>query len=312
MEKEPGGESDALNAAANASSGTVIAIFDPQSEFVPDALLRLIRPMLEDPDQTIAVVSVAPGPPGGGWAGRFAAIETLRMWLARCAAFTGWNALLPVPGSTMLLRRDTIVRAGGFTAGPVEMFLRLHVLARKEGKPYSIGFVPASISYLRPPASIAGLRQAIGRDQREIARVLAYRKSLGAQAGDLGWGMPGLIAMRLVRPMAETVLYPLTVVGLIVGWVPIKLAELVLMATVGTGILVSMSAVVLRELAQYRGSDPAQLRQLFLAAIPENLGYRQVRNLWLIGGFFQARKDAKSYQSQPTAAGKPHAVSGRR
>jgi hypothetical protein len=124
--------------------------------------------------------------------------------------------------------------------------------------------------------------------------------------------MPGLIAMRLVRPMAETILYPLTVVGLIVGWVPIKLAELVLMATVRTGILVSMSAVVLRELAQYRGSDPAQLRQLFLAAIPENLGYRQVRNLWLIGGFFQARKDAKSYQSQPTAAGKPQAVSGQR
>jgi hypothetical protein len=50
-----------------------------------------------------------------------------------------------------------------------------------------------------------------------------------------------------------------------------------------------MSAVVLRELADFRGSDPSRLIRLFWATIPENLGYRQVRNLWLIGGFLSRR-----------------------
>ena len=49
-----------------------------------------------------------------------------------------------------------------------------------------------------------------------------------------------------------------------------------------------MAAVVLGELAQPSGMDPGPLATLFLAAIPENLGYRQIRNFWLIGGFFGA------------------------
>jgi hypothetical protein len=48
------------------------------------------------------------------------------------------------------------------------------------------------------------------------------------------------------------------------------------------GMVQSLGAVVLREVAQPARSDPAQTTYLFLAAIPENLGYRQLRNLWLI------------------------------
>jgi hypothetical protein len=53
------------------------------------------------------------------------------------------------------------------------------------------------------------------------------------------------------------------------------------------GIVVSMGAVVLRELAEHDGSDPGRLAGSFFAAIPENLGYRQLRNVWLIEGYFR-------------------------
>ena len=301
VDKEAGGKTDAWNAAVNASAGSVIALFDPQSEFVPDALLRLIRPMLENPRETTAVCGIAPGPAGEGWAGRFAAIETLRMWLARCAAFAGWKMLAPVPGSAVLVGRDVVLQAGGFTAGPLELFLQLHGLARAQGKTYAVGFVAAPVSYLRAPRSISGLRRMVERDQREIGRAFAHRKSITMGVGAIGWGMPALIAMRLLRPLAETAVYPLTAAGLVLGWVPVELAALVLMATIGTGILLCMAAVVLRELAQYRGSDPGQLSRLFFAAIPENLGYRQVRNLWLIGAFFQGIKAGKQNQKRVSA-----------
>ena len=48
------------------------------------------------------------------------------------------------------------------------------------------------------------------------------------------------------------------------------------------------SAVVLAELAEPSGMAPGALATLFLAAIPENLGYRQIRNFWLIAGYFGA------------------------
>ena len=65
------------------------------------------------------------------------------------------------------------------------------------------------------------------------------------------------------------------------------LALLVLLSTVGAGILVSLTSVVFRELTDLRGSDPERLKRLFWAAIAENLGYRQLRNLWLIGGYLR-------------------------
>ena len=287
VEKARGGEADALNAGVNAAAGAVLALFDPQSEFAPDALLRLIRPMLEDPETTAAVCGVAPAPPAEGWVGRFAALDSLRLWLTRCAAFPAWKMLLPVPGCTVLLRRDSVLEAGGFTAGPIEMVLRLYAWARATGKELSVGLVPApAVSYLRPPLHSHQLRETIRRDQGEIARAFGHRREFP----EAGWGLPAVLTTRLVAPAAETILYPLTLLSLILGWIPAGLAVLVLMATVGTGILLSMAAVVLRDMAQYRRSDPGQLTRLLLAAIPDNLGYRQVRNLWLMGAFFQGRR----------------------
>ena len=57
--------------------------------------------------------------------------------------------------------------------------------------------------------------------------------------------------------------------------------------TAAMGMVQSLGAVVLREVAQPGRSGPAQIASLFLAAIPENLGYRQLRNLWLIGGYIR-------------------------
>lgn len=306
LEKDGGGEGDALNAAVNAARGSVIAIFDPQSQFAPDALLRLIRPVLENPEGTAAVCGMAPAPAGPGWAARFAAIEAVRLWLVRCAAFAGWRMLLPVPGSTVLLPRDAIRQAGGFTAGVIEMVLQLHGRERTQAKPRVVAFVAAPVSWLPPPAAIGDLRESIRRDQRTLGRAFVHRESLKLDGsvvheGAIGWGLPALFGMRLLRPLAETAVYPLTLLGLVLGWVPLALAGTVLLVTVGMGIVISMAAVVLRELAQYRGCDPDQLSRLFLAAIPENLGYRQMRNLWLVGAFLEGMRTARKERRQRPA-----------
>jgi cellulose synthase/poly-beta-1,6-N-acetylglucosamine synthase-like glycosyltransferase len=278
VDKEPGGQDDALNAAINVASAPLIAWFDPRAEFTADALLRLVAPVLEEGRRTIAACGFAPPPPADGMAGLIGGLESLRLWLGRCAALAGWNRLAPVPGAATILDREAVRSAGGFRAGILDLVVRLHRQARASGEPYRVALVPEDISHPHAPRSLAELRQATLRDQREIAR--AARFGLFSPLG-------GLVAQRLVRPLVETVALMLTAVGVALGWVDAALAGLMLLASVAMGIVISMAAVVLRELAEHEGSDPGRLAGAFFAAIPENLGYRQLRNLWLIAGFLK-------------------------
>ena len=50
-----------------------------------------------------------------------------------------------------------------------------------------------------------------------------------------------------------------------------------------------MAAVVLGEFAQPGATAPGRLAALFFTAIPENLGYRQLRNLQLLATYFVVR-----------------------
>ncbi|MGD0870193.1 MAG: glycosyltransferase [Bryobacteraceae bacterium] len=280
VDKEPGGMADAWNAGVNVATSPVIGLLDPEGEFSPTVLLRMIQPMLEAFEETVAVCGGDSIPAAADLTSRWGALESLRAWMTRGAAFASRNLVLPIPGSAVLARRDSIIASGGFTGGALELIVRLHGHALASQKPYRIAFLPAPVSYGRTPRCMAELRHMVRRDQRELALAFHHRKSL---AGPFGWRiMRELYLDRSVRPKLETAAYLLAAAGLVMGWVDWKLAAFVLLSTAAMGMVQSLGAVVLREVAQPARSDPAQIASLFLAAIPENLGYRQLRNLWLI------------------------------
>jgi hypothetical protein len=284
IDKERGGEADALNAGVRAASSPWIALIGPESEFEPTVLLRMIRPVLEWPD-TLGVCAGAPALPAGGLVGQIAALESLRAWLGRFAAMAGWGLLVPIPGCAMLLKREAVVTVGGFRAGGLEMFLRLHALARAARTSYRIALVPDAVSRCRTPQSLGELRQFSILEQWGIARALGFRSTWGQGLLPVGWLLPALLCDRFLRPLLETFLYMMTALGLVAGWVDAPLAGLVLLSTVGTGILLSTAALVFRELTEMSGSDPSQLARMFLCVFLENFGYRQVRNFWLLAGY---------------------------
>jgi cellulose synthase/poly-beta-1,6-N-acetylglucosamine synthase-like glycosyltransferase len=306
IDKEKGGPVDAWNAAINASTSPVIGLIDPQSEFQPDVLLRLIQPMVDSVDETIAICGGVSAPPSAGLAAQFGALESLHAWMTRGAALAGRNRTLPFPGSVVLVQRSAVVQAGGFTGGALELFVRLHGLALAIGKPYRIAFFPEPVSHIRTPKTRAELHLQVERDQREIARAFFHRV---ATAGPYGWTiLRGLFLVRAVRPWLEMAAYVLAIVGLAVGWVSIFAVLLVLLATVGMGIVLSMAAVVLREVAEPNSPDERRMAAMFFAAIPENLGYRQLRNLWLIDGFRPPATPKKQHRGS-SAKDRPPAVS---
>ena len=169
IDKERGGAVDAWNAGVNAATSPVIGLLDPASEFVPDVLLRLIQPMLESVEETIGVCGGVSAPPAPGPPAQFGALESLRAWLTRGADFAGRNLTLPFPGCALLVRRASVLQAGGFTGGWLELFLRLHGLALAAGKPYRVTFLPEPVSHRRAPATYAELRLQLQQEQCEIS-----------------------------------------------------------------------------------------------------------------------------------------------
>jgi hypothetical protein len=75
------------------------------------------------------------------------------------------------------------------------------------------------------------------------------------------------------------------VVGLAAGWVGWPIAALLFLSTAVLGMLTSMTALILREFADPSIGEPARLVTLFAAAVIEILGYRQLRNFWLIAAW---------------------------
>jgi len=290
VDKEAGGADDAHNAAVNVADSPLIGIVERSAEFQPDAFLQMVRCMMEDPDRIVAVCGTAPAPHGDNLAARFGALESFRQWLGRCGSLAERNMLVAVPGCALLVRRDVLITAGGFRGGNLDMVLRLHNAAKAGGKPYRIALAPETVSYARPPATVSDLRAAALADQREIAGALRLQKFRTP-------GLPSLFTIRLLRPLLETAAYLLVAVGLAARWIQVDMAILVVLATVGMGILLSMAAVVFRERARLEGAEPRRIYQLFFAAFPENLGYRQWRNLWLIAGLIKPSRRSEATAS---------------
>ncbi len=296
--KHGGGAADAMNAGVNAAQYPVIGLVDREADFIPELLLRLIRPMLADWERVVAVCGVAPPPPAPGLAGSVGFIEASRLWLARCGAFSAWNRLLPVPGCCMLVKREAICSVKGFRAGPLELFVDLHTDSRAKAVGWRFGLVAAPVSFRPAAGNWDDLRRQVRSDQRQLAAALGRS---GVAGGSLFFS---LFCMRAVRPVLETSAYILAAVGWCTGLVTPALAALVLVIGIGGGIIHSMAAVVLRELAAPSGISPGLLAMLFLTAIPENLGYRQVRNIRMIAGFWGAgvpRKQNRGHAVQDRA-----------
>jgi hypothetical protein len=278
--KQAGGLADALNAGVNAAQYPVIGLVDREADFIPELLLRLIRPMLADWERVVAVCGVAPPFPAPGFAGRIGAIETSRLWLARCAAFSGWNRLLPVPGACMLVKRDAICSVSGFRAGLLELFLDLHNASQANYLAWRFALLAAPVSCRPAARTWEELGSQLESDQRQLATALG-RPGVGG-----GRAFFGLYSVRALRPLLETAAYILAAAGWLTGLVSPALAGLVLVTGIGSGIVNSMAAVVLRELAAPSGVSPGYLAALFLTTVPENLGYRQIRNVRMVADFF--------------------------
>ena len=319
IDKANGGKSDAINAGINAARFPLICIIDADSVVEEHALSRAVLPFIEDPATVAAggIVRIGNGcaveqgrvtdvRAPANWLARFQVIEYLRAFLAARVTQSAFNALLIVSGAFGVFRRDTVIEAGGLSTSTVgedmELVVRLHRFCLRKGEPYRIVFQPDPVVWTEAPESIAALSGQRNRWQRGTLEVL---ESHAAMLANPRYGRIGLVALpyyavfEAFGPIREVAGLAVTLIGLGAGLLDWRLAQLLFLAAILYGTMISVAAVLLEELSFRRYMRLRDVLTLLCAAALENFGYRQMTAWWRLRGVIDYCRGRKAWVAVP-------------
>ncbi len=304
IDKANGGKADAINAGINAARYPLVCVIDADSLLEEHALSRAVLPFIEDPT-TIAsggIVRILNG--CDVEAGRvttvrlpqnplamFQVVEYLRAFLAGRVALSSVNALLIISGAFGIFDRKAVVSAGGFRVDTVgedmEIVTRLHRIYRERRQPYRVVFQPDPVCWTEAPESTKILGSQRNRWQRGTMQVLGYHKKmlLNPRYGVVGmFAMPYYLLFEALGPMIEFTGFTVTIIAVSLGLLDVRFAELLFLAAIVYGAIISVAAVLLEELSFRRYPRAIHLVVLASVGIIENFGYRQLTTWWRLKG----------------------------
>lgn len=282
LDKENGGKADALNAAINAAKGDFVCSMDADSLLVPDALIQLIIPILEDVNSTIAVGGQVVASNGcevaGGkllrtgipktWIARFQLVEYIRSFTQGRTALSRFNAVLILSGVCALFQRDLLMRVGGFltprmtnrigieycgeesetVCEDMEVVLRLHRYLIDTGMYGRVIFFPMPIAWTEVPEEYISLGKQRGRWYRGLWECIFYHRGVlfRPRYKQLGlFAMPYQFLFEALAPLMEGLGYVIVPVSWALGILDLKFLLLFLSVALGLNILISCLSVML-------------------------------------------------------------------
>ncbi|MGE0441953.1 MAG: glycosyltransferase family 2 protein [Gemmatimonadales bacterium] len=315
IDKENGGKADALNAGINHCRTPLFCAIDADSLLERDALVRIVRPFLED-DATVAaggIIRIANGCdvrhgtltriglPGNQLA-RLQVMEYLRAFLAGRAGWSGLNATLIVSGAFGLFRRQTVVDAGGYDRNTVgedmELIVRLHRHCRDRRRPYRITFVPDPAAWTECPETLRILGRQRERWQRGLAETMARHRAMlfNPRYGRIGMiAMPYFFVLETLGPILEVGGYFTFGAAVLLGRLSLEHALAFFVLAFMLGLALSLAGIALEELTFRRYPRMGDLLTLLGIAVIESFGYRQLSSLWRVRGLWGALRRRRSW-----------------
>ncbi|ERN54473.1 glycosyl transferase [Alkalihalophilus marmarensis DSM 21297] len=309
VDKENGGKADALNAGINVSKYPYICSLDGDSILEGDALLKVMKPIVDSNEKVIAAggsVRIANGSEiERGQVEKInlpthplaimQVIEYFRAFLMGRIGLSKYNLLLIVSGAFGVFNKSWVIKAGGYKVGTVgedmELVVRLHRQIKKEGVKRSIRYIPDPVCWTEAPESLTILRRQRTRWQRGLFETLRLHWKLifnpkYKQVGLIS--MPYFLLIELLGAIVEFFAYLYIILGLFFAFVPIDITVLLFLLTWVYGSYLSMWGVLLEEWSSRRYPRKRDLIILFLYASSEVFWYRPLTVFWRLEGIWQA------------------------
>ena len=304
IDKDNGGKADAINAGINAARYPLVCVIDADSILEPEALMRASLPFVENPNTLatggiIRIVNGCTVEAGrvtkidlpDSWLARFQVVEYLRAFLSGRVFMSAAKALLIISGAFGLFRRDAVIEVGGFrhdTVGEdMEIVARLHRRWRDTNRPYRVVFQPDPVCWTEAPETLKILASQRNRWQRGTCQVLSYHMAMmgNPKYGSVGWfAMPYFLIFEAAGPLIEVSGYLVTLVAVMFGLLDIVFAQLLFLAAVVFGAMISITSVLLEEMSFRRYPKVRHLLLLAAIGVIENFGYRQLTTYWRLKG----------------------------
>jgi len=319
VDKENGGKSDALNAGINVSRHDLVCSIDADSILEPAALLKVARPFIERPFDTVAVggiVRIVNGCevvasnvtkvelPRNYWA-NVQIVEYLRAFLGGRMGWSALRSLLIISGAFGIFDRRVIVEIGGYRRDTVgedmDLVVRMHRYLREQKRKYRMVFVPDPVCWTEAPQKYTQLGKQRDRWQRGLIESLTgnLRMLFNPRYGIIGlFAMPYFFFFEMIGPAIELLGYAAVVLAVVLGYLNFQFLYLFLALAILYGVIISLIAVYLEGIAYKRYPRLASLLKLSLYSFLENLGYRQLNSWWrskaYVTYFTRKRKWGKS------------------
>lgn len=315
IDKENGGKADALNAGIIMAAHPLFCAMDADSLLEGNALLRITRPFLEQPE-TVAVggivriangcrvehgqvteISLSSNP-----LVIFQQVEYLRAFLFGRVGWSALGALLIISGAFGVFKRQVVLDIGGYRHDTVgedfELVVRMHRRLREQKIRYRIVFLPDPVCWTEAPETLRVLGRQRNRWQRGLIDTLRIHRRMGLNPryGRVGLlAMPYFVIIELLGPVIEMSGYLFVIIAFFLHLINLPFFLLFLTLAILLGTLLSVASVVLDEIAYRRFPRLSQVLTLVAFALIENVGYRQLTVWWRVRAFLDYWRGNKSW-----------------
>jgi poly-beta-1,6-N-acetyl-D-glucosamine synthase len=227
VDKQNGGKADALNAGLNVVRNELIVCIDADSIMEQDALIKLVKPFLEEKDEKMigagGVIRIANSCEitdgkitkinlPKKWLPRAQVMEYTRAFLMGRIAWSELDGLLLISGALGMFNREIVIEAGGYSTNTVgedmELVVRMRRYMVEKDIPYRVEYIPDPLCWTEVPSTIKSLALQRSRWTRGTMETLwTHRKLfLNRKYGKLGLlGYPYWLFFEWLAPILEFV-----------------------------------------------------------------------------------------------------------
>jgi len=316
VDKKNGGKADALNTGINICQHNVICCIDVDCILENDAMLKLIKPFLNNGNKVIAsggVIRVANSciiedgrlievKLPDTFVARVQVLEYFRAFLMGRMAWSRVDGLLLISGAFGMFDKQIVIEAGGYNTNTVgedmELLVRMRRMMQERGVPYTVGFVPDPLCWTEVPQTWEVLQRQRNRWTRGTAETLWMHRKMMFNPKYKVLGMlstPFWFFFEWLAPLIEFIGLIFFVVLLFTNQISLPVFLTFFLAVYSFAFLFSVTALFFEEYSFQQYKKPSYIFKLIGTALLEPLIYHPVVMWSAVMGNFDLLRGKNSW-----------------
>ncbi|APU69453.1 glycosyltransferase family 2 protein [Christiangramia flava] len=325
IDKNNGGKADAINAGVNFANTELVIFTDVDCIIEQDAILKMVRPYLEEDDKEIIACGGGIGIANDSEIRNgiltelklpnnliplTQVVEYIRAFLLGRMAWSEINGLMLVSGAFGMYPRKRVIEVGGFNPNTVgedlELCIRLRMHMEEKKIPYKVVYLPETLCWTEGPPDVKVLTLQRDRWARGLWETISLHRHLlfNSKYRQMGWlYYPYWVIFEFSAPIVETMGVLCLIAFSLLGWVNWPNAILLFLAAYLVGCLFSTIAIFMYVKSFNHYQKPKQIVLLLLAAYLEPFLYHPVLVFGQMKGYYKKFFDIKTGWGKMTRKG---------